>query len=83
MNGLNADELVISVNLLVDCKMGTWGHWASCGTACRARDGSGSQTRTRSPNMNAANGGAHCTENTSEGRACSVVCPGKSNVLVF
>ena len=60
----------------VDCKMGTWGSWESCGTSCRARDGTGVQTRTRSPNLYAANNGADCTESTSDNRACSVVCPG-------
>ena len=70
-------KLILKVShFSVDCKMGTWGSWESCGTSCRARDGTGVQTRTRSPNLYAANNGADCTESTSDNRACSVVCPG-------
>lgn len=49
--------------------------WSTCGDSCSARDGSGNQTRTRSPDTIVANGGADCTEEISEDQACTVECP--------
>ena len=71
---------------LVDCVMGPWednqwSGWSSCETSCSARDGTGDQTRTRSPAINAANDGIECAEDTSEDQACTVECPGKKFVL--
>ena len=60
--------------------MGKWGGWSKCETSCKARDGTGNRTRTRSPAIEMANGGNVCTEETSEGQACSEECPSK-NVL--
>ena len=57
--------------------------WSTCGDSCSARDGSGNQTRTRSPDTIVANGGADCTEETSEDQACTVECPGKNVLFVF
>ena len=77
---MNECECVKKNTLLVDCVMGAWGSWTSCGTSCSSRDGTGARVRTRSPNIYAAHGGADCTEYTQEERACTVDCPGN---LVF
>ena len=58
--------------------MGEWGTWSSCTDSCSARDGTGDQTRTRSPDVNALNGGVDCTDPTSEDQSCDTVCPGKN-----
>jgi len=59
----------------VNCQTGVWGDWSSCADSCPARDGTGNQTRTRTPNVYATNGGADCVEPTSENLACMYNCP--------
>ena len=60
--------------------MGTWGVWSTCDDSCSARDGTGNQVRERSPDRPVANGGADCTEATSEEQSCDTVCPGNDAV---
>ena len=60
--------------------MGTWGGWSTCEDSCSARDGTGNQVRARSPDRAVANGGADCTEDTSEEQSCDTECPGNDAI---
>merc|ERR1712117_211687 len=59
----------------VNCQTGVWGDWSSCADSCTARDGTGNQTRTRTPYVYATNGGADCVEPSLENQDCDDECP--------
>ena len=64
--------------LVLDCKWGSYGAWTGCTVTC----GGGSQTRTRTVETSAANGGSDCTGDASVTRDCNTsACPvGTSNM---
>jgi len=68
-------HMCVKEEVAVNCQMGVWGDWSSCADSCPARDGTGNQTRTRTPYVYATNGGADCVEPTSENLACMYNCP--------
>ena len=58
--------------IAADCKWGSFGPWSGCTKTC----GGGFQTRTRTVETPAANGGSDCVGDASETRACSTgACP--------
>ena len=67
---------------LVDCQWADWEMWTTCGDSCSARDGEGSQTRTRVIAIEVLHGGVNCTEpDRNDDQSCSVECPGKKTNL--
>eukprot|EP01012_Entosiphon_sulcatum_P049575 TRINITY_DN6820_c0_g1_i6.p1 TRINITY_DN6820_c0_g1~~TRINITY_DN6820_c0_g1_i6.p1 ORF type:complete len:7637 (+),score=112.47 TRINITY_DN6820_c0_g1_i6:5459-28369(+) len=55
----------------IDCQVTAWSEWSTCTKSC----GSGIQTRTRTVNWQASNGGAPCPD-LSEAQSCNIQpCP--------
>ena len=62
----------------IDCKWGSYGNWTECSKSC----GGGNQTRLRDIEQKAQNGGAKCSGESKDSRACSVhACPGEKETL--
>ena len=56
----------------VDCKLGQWEDWSNCSKSC----GGGNRSRSRAVEIQEANGGNPCVENTSQNETCnSHKCP--------
>ena len=58
----------------LDCKWSGWAKWSDCSQSC----GKGSQTRERSIEMLARNGGSPCRGKGKQKRSCQIAsCPSK------
>jgi len=53
-----------------DCTWGPWSQWTTCTVSC----GTGPETRSRSPNSTALNGGQPCTGPSTDTRTCDKGC---------
>ena len=62
------ENRILMPYLAVNCKWGSYGAWTECTVTC----GGGSQTRTRTVETPAANGGADCVGDSSQTRHCSI-----------
>ena len=63
----------IIILLTVDCVWSDFGQWSECSAEC----GSGTQTRTRTGETAAENGGAPCDGYSTETQDCNTHdCPG-------
>ena len=56
------------ISLSVDCVIGQWSAFSACSVAC---GGDGTKTRSRAPEVEAANGGTECTESLTESATCN------------
>ena len=65
-------SLLPSYHLVIDCVWGDFGNWTECSVTC----GTGLQTRARTIETPAGNGGAACTGEATESRNCNThPCP--------
>ena len=68
-------DILVVIFHLVDCVWGEFGEWTECSATC----GTGSQSRTRTIETPAQNGGVACSGAEMETRDCNTeTCPSGS-----